>query len=173
MKRIVADTSALISLSLSSQLDLIVMEMAIFCPEAVKDELLEVSEFPDEEGKAAKHVLRFIKKNAIQPVLIKNQARAGKLVDKNIDFGEAECFILAQENGFEIILMDDINAAYALSGLAKASNISIKISAAVIVELMKEKKLSKKQGIESLQKMIKNRQWEKSVLEYLIKKYID
>lgn len=172
MKGVVADTSALVSMALSGQLELAVKNISFSVPKMVNRELQEIGNYRDIEGKAAKKALVLIKANKIQLKAIKNNKGAGSLVDKNTDLGEAECLVLAEKEKIPVILMDDVNAAYALNGLAKAKNITIKISAAAIVELIKTGKLSKRQGIEALRKMIKNRRWEKSVLEYLIQKYL-
>lgn len=172
MKKAVADTSALISIALSEQLGLASESIKLVVPPAVKIEIIEMGEYDDIEGGAAKKILSFIKDKKIYLIEAKNVKNARALIDKHVDLGEAECFELAVEEKIETILMDDINAAYYLNGLAKAKKISIKISAAAIIELIKLEKLTKKQGIQALQKMIKNRQWEKGVLEYLIAKHV-
>ena len=172
MKRVVADTSALISISLSGKLRLAVQNILFFVPNKVKVELEEMSEFKDPEGNSTKQILSLIKENKIQLVAVKQKEKARQLVDKNIDFGEAECFILAKEKQVNTILMDDVNAAYSLSGFAKSKNISIKISVSAIVELIKTKKLSKNHGVKSMKKMIQYRQWEREVMKQLIDKHI-
>ncbi len=172
MKKVVADTSALISISLSGQLGTVIENTQLLVPKVVTLEIREMLEFKDIEGAAAKKILGWIQDKKIHLVEVKNKKTAKNLIDKNIDLGEAECFVLAAEENIETILMDDVNAAYYLNGLAKAKNISIKISAAAIIELINLKKLTKKEGIQALEKMIKNRQWEKGVLEHLIKKYL-
>lgn len=172
MKKAVADTSALISIALSGKLPEVVENIGLFVPKAVKLEIAEMAGYDDIEGGAAKNILNFIKNKKISLIEIKNEKNARDLTGKSIDQGEAECFELAAEEKIGTILMDDVNAAYRITGLAKPKNISIKISTAAIVELIKQEKLAKKQGIFALQKMVKNRQWEKGILEFLIKKYV-
>ncbi|MFH1256387.1 MAG: hypothetical protein V1494_03775 [Candidatus Diapherotrites archaeon] len=172
LKKAVADTSALISLSFSGRLNLVAQTIQIMAPEQVKCELEEIAGFEDEKANAAKEVLSLIKKKDIlvHPVLDRKKAEA--LVNKNTDYGEAECFELAVEQKINALIMDDLNASYMLAGIAKAQEISIKISAAAIVELANQGKLSKKEAKESLLKMVKHRKWEKTTLEYLIEKYL-
>src|SRR3989344_8155051 len=105
MKKAVADTSALISIALSGQLDEVVENINLFIPKAVKLELTEMNEFEDIEGSAAKKILSFIKGKKIRLIEVKNEKNASDLIDKNVDLGEAECFELATENNIETILM--------------------------------------------------------------------
>jgi predicted nucleic acid-binding protein len=172
LKRVVADTSAMVSVALSGQLGLAVESISFFVPEVVKKELRELSAYHDLAGIAAKRALSLMNKGKINLAPVKGKANAEKLVDRNTDLGEAECFILASEKKIPVLLLDDLDAAYSLNGLARARNISIKISAAVIVELVKRGRLNKKQAVASLHRMIQSRKWEKSVLEYLIGKYV-
>ncbi len=172
MKKAAADTSALISLALSEKLELIAETILLYACGTVVNELEEMAEFKDHYGLAAKQALKLIKENKIKLEKTIDTKKAENLVDKNIDAGEAACFVLALEKNIPAILMDDINAAYALSGFARANNISLKISAAAIIELVKANKIEKTQAIKALEKMIKNRGWEKSILQYLIEKYM-
>ncbi|MEK6958396.1 MAG: hypothetical protein AABW99_05455 [archaeon] len=170
MKKAVADTSALVSLSFSGQLAPASKALHIFVPMQVKKELEEIAAFADEKAAAAKEALSIIKSGAIQAKTV-DAKKAEALVNKNVDFGEAECFQLATEREIPVMLMDDLNAGFALEGMAKARGISIKISAAAVVELANRKQITKKTAKESLLKMVKRRNWEKTTLEYLIHKY--
>lgn len=87
MKKAVVDTSALISLALSNKLELVSDSIAPFIPQAVKQELEEISKFDDMEGKAAK-ALTLARRRKISLTKIKNKKTAQRIADKNIDFGE-------------------------------------------------------------------------------------
>lgn len=171
MKKTVADASALVSLAFSGQLKLVAETIQLLAPVQVKKELEELAEFEDEKATAAKTVLGLINDKKILVQSVADPKKAKALVNKNIDYGEAECFRLAVEKKISTLLMDDLNASYSLDSLAKARSVSIKLSAAVIVELVNQQKISKKQAKESLLKMIQHRNWEKKTLEYLIQKY--
>lgn len=173
MKQVAADTSALISLSLSGELKLAVQNIEFYTCQKVKQELEEMAEFKDHYGTASRTCLAMIKENKIKLETIKDAKKAGQLVDKNIDLGEAECLILAIEKNINTILMDDINASYPLNGLAKSKGISLKISAAAIIELVNTKKIEKSKAIKAIRKMVENRKWEKSILNHLIEKYLE
>jgi predicted nucleic acid-binding protein len=171
VKKAVADTSALVSMAFSTQLERIAQTIQLVAPEHVKKELEELSAFPDEKARAAKTVLELMQKKQIRVQSVTDTKKTENLVNKNIHYGEAECFRLAAEQKIPVLLMDDLNASYALDGLAKAHSIAIKISAAAIIELANQQKISKKQAKEYLQKMVQHRNWEKTTLEYLIQKY--
>lgn len=159
-------------MELSGKLEMVLENIDFFVPNAVKLEITEMSGYNDAEGNAAKKILGFMKNKKIRLKKVLTEKNAKNLIDKNIDLGESECFVLAVQENIKTVLMDDVSAAYHLNGLAKSKNISIKISAAAIMELIKLEKLTKKQCKETLEKMIKNRQWEKGVLEHMIKKYL-
>ena len=172
MKVVVADTSALISLAMSGQLALAVKSVSFLVPPRVRQELREISGYRDREGRAAKRVLKLVSLGTIQLKVLKGRRRANLLVDKSVDLGEAECLVLAEEQNTKTILMDDIRAAYSLHSPAKAQGISLRISAAVVVELVKTGKLTKKKAVHALTQMIQRREWEKGVLEHLVSRYL-
>ena len=173
MKQAIADTSALVSLAFSGRLEEICKAMALLIPLQVKKELEEIAERNDAKASAAKMVLELIKTGKITIKNIAEKNKVQNLLGKDIDFGEAECFELAFEQKTETILMDDLDASYALAGMARAQSISIRISAAAVIELAKQKIISKTEAKKSLLKMIQHRGWEKTTLEYLIQKYFD
>ena len=171
MKRAVADTSALVSLALSGKmLELVVKTIALETTVTVKSELKEISMFKDEKGRAAKKALAFIESGKIGLQRLSNPTEPGKLVTKNVDIGEAECFCLAQERKIPTILMDDLSASYHLSEKAAELGIKMRISAAAISELLLTRKISKEKARAALARMIRNRKWEKTTMEYLVKK---
>lgn len=171
MKKAIADTSALVSMAFSGQLELVATTIRLSVPGQVKKELEELAQFEDEKGKAAKTILELIKNNKISLQAVAGSKKTESLVNKNIHYGEAECFQLAVEQKISVLLLDDLNASYALDGLSKARSISLKLSAAAIIELVNQQKISKKQAKESLLRMVQHRSWEKTTLEYLIQKY--
>ena len=173
MKTVVADTSALISITLSGQILLATTCIAFLVPPMVKQELQEIATFGDAEGKAAKLVLALAAKGKIRVTPLKNSARASSLVDKNADLGQADTLVLAEEKEVATILMDDVRATYALNSQAKTRNIAFKISAAAIIELARTGKLDKKAALQAMKKMIQAREWEKGVLEHLITKHME
>lgn len=170
--RAAADTSTLVSLKVSGMLPKALEVTELFCPETVESELREMSAYKDLQAKAAKDLLKLIAKGKISRHKVKSRRRAEGLLSREVDLGEAECFVLAGERNIGRLLIDDVNAAYALSGLAESGGIKLRISAAVIVELVKQGKITKAQARKALKRMIRIREWEGGVLEHLTKKYL-
>src|SRR3989344_3562627 len=168
----VMDTSSLISLELSGILQRSLKLLQIVIPSTVKEELEEISKYSDEEGKAAKLILKLIQNKKIPQLEIKDYKKVENLLSSDVDRGEAECFVLCLENKITILIMDDVDAAYSLEGLAKVNDIKLKISVAVIIELSKKKIITKKQALRAIRKMINIREWEGGALEVLAKKYL-
>ena len=69
--------------------------------------------------------------------------------------------------------MDDVDAAYALAGKAQARGIRIRISIAVIMELLKKGSITRDRTRALIRTMLKRRRWESSILEVLAQTYLD
>ena len=171
MYKAAADTSALVSIGIAGLAEKCLEIAEINVPEAVMEELEEISSYADEEGKAAKAVLGLVKNGKIIKSEVKDGGKVHKLLSKDVDKGEAECFVLCIERGIKKLVMDDVDAGYSLQGLAKSEGIVIRISVALIAELLKKNRLSKKEALEAVGKMAKAREWEGGVLEVLAGKY--
>jgi len=65
-----------------------------------------------------------------------------------------------------------VNAGYHLEGLAVSKDIKMRISVAVIIELLKQKIITKKKVVAYINKLIKIREWEGGALEMLAKRYM-
>jgi predicted nucleic acid-binding protein len=169
VKKAVADTSALISIALSGRLNSVVQTIQLIIPNEVLEELEELKRIKDEKGKAAEQTLSYVGQKKIS---VKNIRAASyqKWVVRKVDYGEAACFALAVQEKILVIMMDDLSAASALESHMIAHHIHIRISASAIVELYKQKKLSGEETRNTLLQMIHHRKWEKTTLEYLIKK---
>lgn len=162
----VLDTSSLLSLEMINVLKKSLKIMNIIIPEAVFEEIKEIGKYEDGEGKAAKKILLF---KDIKVVKVKNMKKADELLSKNVNRSEAECFICCIEQNIKTLIMDDVNAAYRLEGLAILNDIKMKISVAVVVELYKEKILDREELKNSINNLIEIRGWEGGVLEPLAK----
>ncbi len=173
MKKIVMDTSSLISLQMIGILQQSFKIMKIIIPKAVEKEINEISSYKDMEGKSADKILEHIKNGIIEVVGVKNKKKVENLLSRNINFGEAECFVACLEQNVSILIMDDVDAAYSLEGLTIANRIKIKISVAVLIELWKEKIITKSELKSFVDSLIKIREWEGGVLEVLGRKYLE
>ena len=172
MIRVVMDTSSLVSLGMIGFLEKSLKIIEIVVPKTVVSELKEISKYSDKEGKSAKKVLKLVKNDRIKTVKVKGTKKVNSLLSSDVNRGEAECFVCCIEQKIKTLIMDDVDAAYKLEGLAIAENVKMKISVAVIVELMREKIITKKQAVSGIKRMIKTREWEGGVLEALGKRYL-
>lgn len=169
---LVIDTSSLISLEMIGALRKSFKTVEIIIPEAVLDEIKEIGRYKDREGKASQNILKLIKEGKIKVVKIKNQRKVGSLLSRNVNRGEAECFICCVEQNVKTLIMDDVDAAYELEGLAIVNDIKMKISVAILIELFTQKVLNKKELKGYVKKLIKTREWEGGVIEILSKRYL-
>jgi predicted nucleic acid-binding protein len=120
MISVVMDTSSLVSLEMVRILKKCLKTIKITIPTSVEGELKELSKYTDREGKASKEILKLIKK-------------VESLLSADVNEGEAECLVCCLENRINLLVMDDVDAAYRLEGLAIANNIKMKISVANII----------------------------------------
>jgi len=172
MIRAVIDTSSLISLEMIGALEKSFKIVEVLIPKAVELEIKEMKKYDDKEGLAAKNVLKWVKKSQIKTIKIKKQENVESILSKDVDRGKAECFACCLEQRINTLIMDDVNAAYRLEGLAIAKGIKIKLSVAVLVELHRKKLLNKNELKTCIKKLIKTRKWEGGALEILCKKYL-
>lgn len=172
MIKVVMDTPSLVSLEMVGLLRRALKIVEITIPRVVAGELKEISKFSDPKGKAAENILKLIDERKISVVKVRARKKVDGLLSSEVDEGEASCFVCCVENGVETLIMDDVDAAYELEGRALASEIKLKISAAVIIELMRKGVISKKRAASGIKKMVKLREWEGGVLGVLAKKYL-
>ena len=173
MIQVVMDTSSLISLELIEILKKSLRIIEITIPKTVKDEIREIAKYKDLEGKSAKNVVKLIENGTIKVVEIKNQKNVDNILSRNVNRGEAECFVCCVENKISGLIMDDIDAAYSLEGFVILNKINIKISIAVLMELYFQKIVDKKELKRLIKNLIKIREWESGALEVLSNKYLE
>jgi len=172
MIQVVMDTSSLISLEIVGSLEQSLEIVDINIPKAVVDEINELAKYKDRERKSAENVLKLIEKGGIKTIGIKNQEHAENLLSRNVNRGEAECFVSCSENNIKKLIMDDVDAGYSLEGQAIANKIEIKISLAVLMELYFQNRIDKEELKKLVEKLIKAREWEGGVLKVLSKVFI-
>lgn len=162
--KVVADTSSLISLAVVDLIDMPFLEIRI--PGQVEEELEKISKYDDREGKAAEKLLE-------TDIDISRVKAAERYLDKDVDEGEAACFALCKERGIKTFLIDDIDAAYSLSPLASRESIKLRMSFAVVSELLKRGEIGKEGAKEKVKEMVEIRNWGGSALEYLAEKWFN
>ncbi len=168
----VSDTSAILSLALVDLVRKVCKIINIHVPSEVKSELLELNKYDDREGCAAEKILDLISRGAIKHVPVQNAAKVESLICADVQHGEAESFVLCMEKGMALLIIDDVDAAYALEGIARAHNITMRISVAVVIELFKKGEITLHQLKTAISTLVKQRRWEGGVLEVLAKRYL-
>src|SRR3989338_1663423 len=145
-----ADTSAIISLSLTGKFHLIKKDFYLNSPMRVKIELKEIAEQKDEIGRVA------------QSILNSNIIRFHKLPSSlQSNTGELETVTLANELKAEAIVMDDIKS---MKKLENKTNIPIWFSSFVIFTLCGKKILTYKGGWSAIEDMKTKRGWKENLI---------
>ena len=155
-RRVVIDTSALISLAHSSFLDLILEEFRVVISNFVIEELKKTSRFGDVDGKAAVTVLKQIGRLEIRTV---DPAAVKKIVTSRLNEGEASCVLLAQAADVDALISDDLKAMHQLQQYAQIHKFDLGLAAVLIQALVLRGKLSKDQALESLEWIAEKRDW--------------
>lgn len=108
MRRLVFDTSALISLEVANLMNKTSETFSVFIPKKVEEELKEVAKYEDVHGNAANRIL---KKERIE---IRQVGEISKHLIY-VDEGEAEALELAKEIEADYLICDDYESFWYLS----------------------------------------------------------
>jgi predicted nucleic acid-binding protein len=156
LRKIVIDTSALISLAHGDLLDLIAEEFQLVISDLVLEELRNTARFEDEDGKAAAQILKKIKKLEIRSV---DQELVSQLVTSRIDAGEASCVVLAQAKDIAAFISDDFRAMHELRAYALRYEFELGLSAVLVQALVIRGKLTKAEALNYLSLIASKRNW--------------
>jgi predicted nucleic acid-binding protein len=156
LRKIVIDTSALISLTHGDLLDLIADEFHLIISDLVLEELRNTAKFEDEDGKAAAEILKKIKKIEIRKV---DQDLVNKLITSRIDAGEASCVVLAQANDIAAFISDDFRAMHELRVYALRFKFELGLGAVLIQALVFRGKITKAEALNCLSLIASKRNW--------------
>ncbi|MFW6111119.1 MAG: hypothetical protein ACOC6H_03690 [Thermoproteota archaeon] len=167
----VMDTSALISLQVAHLIPKALQITQIVVPPLIVEELKEMSSYPDQEGQAAHTLLHLIRKERIEEIETQNKKKVKSLLSADVDPGEAECLVCCLENQIGLLIIGDVDAAYALQSYTKIHNVDLKISVAVISELVQREKITPQQALKAVKKISHIREWQGGVLQVLARKY--
>ena len=168
LKPKVVDTCALISLSVSGFLEECI-ELNIIIPRKIKEELGDISQYPDLDGKHARNVLGFVP-DRIRMVDIRNKERVSHLMKTypNIDAGEAEILVLAEEQE-GIVITDDLRC---LSELKENSKVPIYLSVYLFAGLILDGLVGRDDVLDAIDDLAKKRDWKHSALYTYSREYI-
>ena len=157
-RRVIADTSSLISLGTGSILEKALTVVQIYIPEEVKTELQSVAAFIDIHGQAANEALRLIAQGKIIVLSIASVAKVDEVCRKNrrIDKGEAAAILLAEQEGIDNILSDDFKA---FPQMSKITSKQIYLSVYVLARLVAENLIKLEEAEICLNTIAVDRNW--------------
>jgi predicted nucleic acid-binding protein len=147
---IVADTSALISLTAADTLDLLLEEFDVHTTETVIEELEDLASYEDETAEHADKVL--IRKD--QVTLHKVETR--DFQSSRVDVGEGSCVQLTSNIEADFLITEDFRALPELQTLTETR---IAISPIVLKALVKRNVLTQEEALERLEEAAEERDW--------------
>ena len=173
MKKVVLDTSSIISLSLIGLLAKCLQNFEIIIPKSVIKELKDASTYKDAIGKVATDVVKLITQGKIVVYSVKDHGNVRSLLSSDVGLGEAECLVCCIENKIPLLVTDDIDAMYSLEDIAVINDIETNISIWLLAELEGNRIITKENAVTYIKRLIKLREWEGGVLEVLSEKYLE
>jgi predicted nucleic acid-binding protein len=147
---IVADTSALISLTAADTLDLLLEEFDVHTTEIVVEELEDLASYGDETAEHADEVLT--RKDQITV----HEVETREYQSSRVDEGEGSCVQLTRNHDAGFLITDDLRALPELQTLTETR---IAISPIVLKALVKRGVLDKQEALKRLEKAAEGRDW--------------
>lgn len=166
MIKILADTSALVSLEIKHLVALSSKIIQFYLSDMVSSELKEIAEFDDVHGRSAKDVLSLVDSG----IIAVRYVSARKEYLENIDIGEAEILTLAESGEYDYLITDDVRALPYIKSITK---VKVLTSAFVIRLLYDLKLLSRDEALNSIKEISASRDWYGGILETISYKYFD
>jgi len=147
---IVADTSALVSLTTAGTLRLFLEEFNVHTTETVVDELEETSEYDDTHGEAAETVLQQLDQITVHGI------ESGEFQSSRVDPGEGSCALLTKDLNADFLITDDLRALPEVQTVADAK---VAISPIILKALVKRDVLKEQEAREKLEMLVERRDW--------------
>ena len=147
---IVADTSALISLTLAECLDDLLTEFEVHTTTTVVDKLEQTAAYDDPHGDAVTHV------REQQGRLTVHTVEEEIPETSRIDPGEGSCVVLTDQLGADFLLTDDLRA---LPELQQLTDAQVAISPIVLKALVNRGVLKREDTMHRLDQLAETRDW--------------
>ncbi|MDI6856593.1 MAG: hypothetical protein QMD21_07430 [Candidatus Thermoplasmatota archaeon] len=154
--KVIADTSALISIELSGLLSICLENFQFILGPKVRSELEEIAIIDDPIGRAARKILKLIEKQI--------ELRESK---KEFEYGEYEALELLKELDASLLISDDIEFV----SKEEEKDDRISFSTILIFILYKIGKISKAKAISAVDKIFEHREWKENLI-YIIAKHL-
>ena len=146
---IVADTSALLSLTSIDLLETFLSEFDVHTTDTVIQELEETASYDDRHGDAAHAVLN----NSDR---IPTHSAPEPFTSSRVDRGEGSCATLANSEEAEFLITDDLRA---LPELQTVTDAQVAISPIVLQALVQRGVLEQNEAVERLDELAEQRDW--------------
>jgi predicted nucleic acid-binding protein len=147
---IVADTSALVSLTTAECRDLFLDEFDVHTTATVIEELEDTADYEDPHGDAATEILDQ------RDRLTVNTVEADIPETSRIDQGEGSCAVLSDRHAAEFLVTDDLRALPELQRLTEAQ---VAISPIVLKALVNRGVLERGDALQRLEQLADTRNW--------------
>mgnify|MGYP000527786438 CR=1 FL=1 len=147
---IVADTSALISLTAADTLNLLLDEFDVHTTDAVIEELENLTSYEDATAEHAQQVL-----DRKEQMMV-HEIEARDFQSSRVDEGEGSCVQLTRHKEADFLITDDLRALPELQTLTETR---IAISPIVLKALVKRGVLERREALERLEKAAEERDW--------------
>lgn len=166
MIKILADTSALVSLEIKNFVDLASKYIKFSISNGVLKELQDISQFSDVHARSARDVLELVKKDviAVRPM----SAREEHL--QNIDLGESEILTLSESGEYDYIITDDVKA---LPYIKSVANVKVFTSVFIIRLLYDINVVSREEALNSIKEISASRDWYGGMLETISNQFFE
>ncbi len=156
LRRVVIDSSALISLAHGRLLEQALREFDIATSTWVLQELEQTARFADPDGQAAQAVLA---QRALLKVVDVSEADFRNYLGRKVHTGEASCLHLAHQQEADAFICDDFDALPYLTHHCQRLGIEVGLCSVVIQALILRGKLTPEQGRAAFDRIAERRNW--------------
>jgi predicted nucleic acid-binding protein len=161
--KIVADTSALVSLEVVELVPFVLKYFDVIIPQAVKSELEDIAKYNDIHGAAAGRILDFVENKKIT---VENISGYEKHLLSS-DLGESQALELANKTCADYLISDDVECFWYLENNFRKTVFSV-----FIVRLLCSlNEIGDDEGWQIIEKMCERRTWAKNIIYLTAKKF--
>jgi predicted nucleic acid-binding protein len=153
-RKIVIDSSALISLAHGSVLEIVLKEFQIITSSVVWRELEATAKFDDPDGRAAHHVLAHPE---LLTIVDLSESDFAQYLGRRVHGGEASCVALARHA--DAFICDDFDALPYLEAHCRKLGIEIGLCSVLIHALVIRGRLSKEEARRVFDRIAERRGW--------------
>lgn len=169
---IVADTSALISLSIGDIIEKCLSLFEISISPRVLEELKKTSRYEDKHAEGASKIIELVDKEKIKTKGSVKDERVSKTIKDHpkLDWGETESLLMAKEKSIPMMITDDFKSLEPLKHLS--GEVKINLSVYPIARLVVKNEIGKEKAENTFEKIAKERSWEGAAIYRFAKKYL-